>query len=123
MNDVEALLPHLRLRFNIEHPNLEECYLFGFEAAKGGLDEHENPFSVDSKESFYWQEGYWDAMYEEKPLFDETIPTEPKEIIAQASNDSHFQTKPNHLMLNVIKITGALAATIIVGYQVFALVA
>lgn len=122
MNEMDSLVPHLRLQLNLKHPDLEECYLFGFESAREGLEESENPFPSQSKENFYWQEGYWDGYYDEKPLFSTEKPKTETQVEPDASNDKNF-IKPSTLMLNVFKITSALAATFLVGYQVFDLVA
>jgi len=41
MNDILALLPHLKLRFNIEHPGFEDCYAYGYECAVAEINEEE----------------------------------------------------------------------------------
>ena len=43
MSDINELLPDLKLRFNINHPSLEECYLFGYECALAGVNERKSP--------------------------------------------------------------------------------
>ncbi|MDI1352997.1 MAG: transmission trait enhancer LetE, partial [bacterium] len=70
MNDTTALLPHIKLRFNIEHPTYEESYMFGYECALSEVAEEDNPFRAGSPESEQWLEGWWAGAYEEKPLFD-----------------------------------------------------
>ncbi|WP_019215293.1 hypothetical protein [Legionella tunisiensis] len=126
MNDTTELLPHIKLRFNIEHPSFEECYTDGYECALADIQEEENPFSEGSQEYYQWLEGWWAGFYGEKPLFELTddalINDEPV-----AANDQSYQ-KPNslinsHFFANVLKITGAIAATAVVGYQVLDLVA
>ncbi len=123
MNDTTALLPHIKLRFNIEHPSYEECYLFGYECALADVNEEENPFKDYSSEAEQWLEGWWAGIYGEKPLFDiaqieEEIKT-PSEI---ATNDKEFVKTHGFLSL-VFEISGAIAASAIVGYQLLELVA
>jgi hypothetical protein len=122
MNDTTALLPHLRLRFNIEHPSYEECYLFGYECATAELGEEENPFKEGSQESEQWLEGWWAGFYGEQPLFDlDNLETAEPLSKADAANDVHYQ-KSSFLAL-VFEISGAIAASAIVGYQLLDLVA
>jgi hypothetical protein len=123
MNDTTALLPHIKLRFNIDHPNYEECYLFGYECAISEVSEGENPFHESSQEAEQWLEGWWDGAYGERPLFD--LNSIEKEIIIEkssAANDQLFCHKPSFLSL-VLEISGAIAASAIVGYQLLELVA
>ncbi len=67
MNDTTELLPHIKLRFNIEHPSFEECYSYGYECALAEVEEDENPFREGSIEHEQWQEGWWAGFYGEKP--------------------------------------------------------
>ncbi|ARG96444.1 hypothetical protein [Legionella micdadei] len=129
MIDTTTLLPHIRLRFNIEHPSLEDCYSFGYECAQAEVEEGENPFREGSKEYEQWQEGWWAGFYGEKPLFE---PTEKAEELLsvneyEAANENHYpfitSLVNSHILANVLKITGAIAATAVVGYQVIELVA
>lgn len=121
MNDTTALLPHIKLRFNIDHPSYEECYLFGYECALSEVAEEENPFQEGSQESEQWLEGWWAGAYGEKPLFDlnNIDDSDIKEI---AANDQQYHHKHNFLSL-VLEISGAIAASAIVGYQLLELVA
>ena len=59
MNDITALLPHIKLRFNIDHPSYEECYIFGYECAVSEVAEEENPIPEGSQEAEQWLEGWW----------------------------------------------------------------
>lgn len=123
MNDITALLPHVKLRFNIEHPNYEECYLFGYECAIAELTEEENPFPEGSIEAEQWQEGWWAGFYEEKPLFDLNNMEEDIQLDKEtAANDQRYCGKNSFLTL-VFEISGAIAASAIVGYQLLELVA
>jgi len=123
MNDITAILPHVKLKFNIEHPSYEECYVFGYECALAELDEAENPFKAGSQEAEQWLEGWWAGSYGEQPLFDlNTFESEESPIEREvAANDHHFH-KHNILSL-VFEISGAIAASAIVGYQLLELVA
>ncbi|MFA6302399.1 MAG: transmission trait enhancer LetE [Legionella sp.] len=124
MNDTTALLPHIKLRFNIEHPSYEECYLFGYECGISEVSEDENPFQEGSPESEQWLEGWWAGVFGEKPLFD-TSSLETEESYQEhldAANDNQYCHKHSILSL-VFEISGAIAASAIVGYQLFELVA
>lgn len=125
MNDTNALLPHIRLRFNIEHPNYEECYLYGYQCALAEVAEEDNPFREGSQEAEQWIEGWWAGFYGEEPLFelDGTLKEEQENtrVTEVAANDSYFQK--SGIMALVFEISGAIAASAIVGYQLLELVA
>lgn len=124
MNDTTALLPDIKLRFNIDHPSYEECYIFGYECAVLEVAEEENPFREGSQEAEQWLEGWWAGAYGEVPLFDmsnlEQEETHIDKIIA--ANDQQYCHKHSFLSL-VFEISGAIAASAIVGYQLLELVA
>ncbi|KTC76813.1 hypothetical protein [Legionella brunensis] len=128
MNDITALLPHIKLRFDIEHPNLEECYAYGYECALAEISEENNPYREGSQEYEQWAEGWWAGFYGEKPLFElaEEL-LEPEANKKEAANDYSYHSITNMVSANfltkVLKITGAIAATAVVGYQVLDLVA
>ena len=125
MDDIIAVLPHMKLRFNIDHPSSEECYVYGYECAQAEVSEEENPYPKDTLEYEQWLDGWWAGFYDEPPLF--TLPEELNAKENEAANDkiyyfiSHLVS--SRLLASMLKITGALAATAIVGYQVFELVA
>ena len=124
MNDIQALLPHIKLRFNIDHPSYEDSYVLGYECALGYIAEEDNPFPKSSPEAEQWLEGWWDATTGQQPLFvlsllESNDETESHEI---AANDQQYHHKHSFLSL-VIEIGGAIAASAIVGYQLFELVA
>jgi hypothetical protein len=124
MNDTTALLPHIKLQFNIEHPSYEECYLFGYECAASEVAEEENPFRAGSPEASQWLEGWWAGFYCEEPLFDmnaEELSEEVKLNKELAANDKQYQK--SSIMTLVFEISGAIAASAIVGYQLLELVA
>ena len=126
MKDTSAVLPHVRLDFNINHPALEECYVDGYASAMAELDESDNPFQAGSVEALHWIEGWWAGFYGEEPLFDLTkLPEEESSVItAQAINDdTFFSPKVNLYLLRFLEISGALAVSAIIGYQLIELVA
>lgn len=124
MNDITALLPHIKLRFNIEHPSYEDSYAFGYECALADVAEEDNPFHRGSQQAEHWLEGWWDAMEGEQPLFE--LNSESPEVLSVANevaaNDQVYCHKHSFLSL-VIEISGAIAASALVGYQLFELVA
>lgn len=126
MKDTTAVLPHVRLDFNINHPALEECYIDGYACAMAKLDENENPFQVGSIEANHWIEGWWAGFYGEEPLFDLTnlLEEESSVVTTQAINDdSFFSPKVNLFLLRFLEISGAIAVSAIIGYQLIDLVA
>mgnify|MGYP000190283044 CR=1 FL=1 len=124
MNDITALLPHIKLRFNIDHPSYEDSYALGYECALAYGAEEDNPFPKGSSEAEQWLEGWWDALSGDEPLFDlNTLATEETSLVKEAAaNDQQYCQKHSFLSL-VIEISGAIAASALVGYQLFELVA
>jgi hypothetical protein len=126
MTDTTTLIPHLRLQFNIEHPSLEDCYSFGYESALSDIEEMKNPFKQDTCEYEQWQEGWWDGFYGEKPLYEIEAKSDEVVIIdlkKEAVNDASYIPKSGSLFGKVLRITGAIAATAVVSYQIIDLVA
>lgn len=129
MEKNDSLLPYVKLHFNLNHPNLEECYIDGYETAKAELDEEDNPYAVGTLEHEQWQEGWWAGFYEEEPAlqlndsFEEE--SAPKQEIGgnKAANDQSYHPLYDGFIARLFQITGALAATAVVGYQVIDLVA
>lgn len=123
MNNISALLPHIKLNFNIEHPSYEESYALGYQSAMHHANEEDNPYKLGSKAAEQWLEGWWDGLSNDEPLFDIAQYFEADEIIERdkSANDNFFQ-KQSFLSL-CIEISGAIAASAIVGYQLFELVA
>ncbi|MBA3535712.1 MAG: transmission trait enhancer LetE [Tatlockia sp.] len=126
MNDTTELLSHIKLRFNIDHPNFEECYSYGYECASAEIAEEENPYPEGSLEFEQWQDGWWAGFYGEQPAFSQTE-EEPANFQEEAANDQAYPFISNlvnsSVLANILKITGAIAATAVVGYQVIELVA
>ena len=125
MNDTNTLLPYFRLRFNIDHPSYEESYALGYASCMNNEGEHTNPFLQDSQAAQHWSEGWWDALEGAAPLF--TLEQDVKETSEAggrhiaAANDNEYQQK-HSIMSFLIEITGAIAASAILGYQLFELI-
>ena len=124
MNDTTALLPDIKLRFNIEHPSFEECYAYGYECALAEVAEEANPYREDSKESEQWLEGWWAGFYGEKSLYelDDKEDQEQTDAIS-AANDNTYHDHGLGLVIRVMEYTGLLAVSAAVGYQLLDLVA
>lgn len=125
MNDTNVLLPHIKLRLNIDHPSYEECYAYGYECALAELDEESNPYREGSDECEHWLEGWWAGFYGEEPLYRLTEIQEapPAVDTAVAANEQVYHPVMDSLFDKVVNFTGALTATLIVGYQIVDLVA
>lgn len=123
MSDITALLPHIKLRFNIDHPTYEECYFFGYECAQADVNEEDNPFTLGSRKSEQWLEGWWCGFYGKTPLFTVGEHEEDMQVNKDmAANEEQYSNKPSFMSL-VFEIGGAIAASAIVGYQLLELVA
>ena len=124
MSDMTTLLPDLRLRFNIEHPTFEECYMFGYECAQIEISEHENPYRLGSKESDQWLEGWWAGFYGEQPMFEGSLNNqEDQDKLFEAANDTSYYDQFGVFFAKVMEITGVIAVSAAVGYQLIDLVA
>ncbi len=125
MNDTTALLPDIRLRFNIEHPSLEDCYTHGYECAVSEITEEDNPYQRGSIESEQWIEGWWAGFYGEKPLYELASESDNEESLIQvkASNDSFYHENLGNFFAKFFEITSMLAVSAAVGYQLVDLVA
>jgi len=124
MSELTGLLPHVKFQFDIHHPTLEECYLYGYECASANVSEEDNPYSVTSKEGEQWIEGWWSGFYGEKPLFNwekDLAPYDEFEI--DAENDNQFHESREGYLTRVLEIAGVIAVSAILGYQVIDLVA
>lgn len=125
MNDTTALLPILKLNFNIKHPNIEEVYSYGYDCADAGVDIEDNPFHANSIEFEHWCEGWWAGFYNEEPLFalDESVSSLEKQPSKHAVNDHVFSESMGELLVRVLEITSVIGVAAVVGYQVLELVA
>lgn len=125
MNDTTELLPHIKLRFNIEHPTFEECYAYGYECARVELDEEENPFRAGSKEYEQWSEGWWAGFYSDDVI---TVTTEQLNIDTLvyptvANDEDYHHDKIENFFIKFLEISGIIAVSAIVGYQMIEMVA
>lgn len=126
MTELTTLLPYVRLRFNLEHPTYEECYNFGYECALENINESENPFAEGSNKYEQWAEGWWMGFYEEKSLFEENIADKEVQIltpIITSANQPVFKKHKEAFWLKAFEITGVIAVSAFIGYQVLELVA
>lgn len=128
MTDTNTMLPYVRLQFEIENPSLEECYAYGYQAAMAEQGEDINPYKEDTVEYQQWQEGWWAGFYGEQPLYpmNELFESQDDVVISDnkpAANDKWFIPRSGSIMSRVARVTSAIAATAIVGYQVIDLVA
>lgn len=128
----DAILSDLKLRLDIQYPSYEACYAQGYEASLASQTEENNPFVEGTSESVQWQEGWWAGFYGEVPLYDlnDYIAVHKSQYTqevsvddAPAANDSHYFGMSFHTLMNVCKITGLIAASALLGYQVLELVA
>lgn len=124
MSDINKVLPDIKLRFNIEHPNLEECYAFGYECALAEIAEKENPYRPETIESEYWLEGWWAGFYGEQPIHElSAYVREKTEAVLHAANDEEYQAGKVGFFTKVLEISGIIAISTLLGYQVIDLVA
>ncbi len=124
MKETDALLPHLKFRFHVDNPTLEECYAYGYECALADVCEEENPFQENSQEQEQWLEGWWAGFYHDQPLF--SLELDQAEQDAQdlaPANDAVYHVKQDNYFLRVLEIAGVIAVSAIIGYQVIDIVA
>lgn len=124
MNNTTNILPHLKLLLTVDHPSYEESYCFGYDCAEALMSEEENPYDQGTEEHNHWLEGWWAGFYGEEPLFKMAEPSagnEPIEIMGAANEAQHFDYSV--FVANFLKITGAITATAVLGYQILDLVA
>lgn len=125
MNETTMLLPHLALRLNMDHPDYEEAYCLGYESAEAGMSEQDNPFSIGKSGYESWLEGWWAGFYGEEPLFamerkpEDTVPVDD----TIAANDTEYHHNFGRFLSKFLTITGALTATVLIGYQIIDMVA
>ncbi|OGV36624.1 MAG: hypothetical protein A3E88_03235 [Legionellales bacterium RIFCSPHIGHO2_12_FULL_35_11] len=118
MSDTKILLSHLKLKFNIDHPNVEESYSYGYESALASVPEDANPFAAGTLENEQWNDGWWAGFYGEQPLF---LATDNVEDLS--ANDYVFSDSKENIFIKFLEISGVIAISAFVGYQLFELVA
>lgn len=124
MNDTMTVLPDIQLRFNINHPSIEEAYWYGYECAGADLAEDVNPFKEGSIENGYWCDGWWAGFYGEEPVFAYPTEVEPLVVTEESSaNDHEYHEPADNFFVKFLEISGVLVISAIVGYQLIELVA
>jgi len=124
MHETSNILPDVKLHFNVQHHVLEECYQAGYLSALEELNEAENPYAPSSQAHAYWTDGWWDGFYAEPSLFASEELSENSEITpAAAANDSVYPLGMDRFLMRFLEISGVLAVSVIVGYQLVELVA
>lgn len=124
MDDSTVLLPYVKLRLNVDHPNYEESYLLGYESALADIEEQDNPYREGTQAYAQWVEGWWVGFYEEAPLFTASEDlNDQEEGCSLAANDQCYHGSFSDFVTKFLNITSALTATVVIGYQLFDLVA
>lgn len=129
MKNSKTILPDVLLDMHMKHPGLDECYFDGFSCGQAELNTNENPFQADSAESRYWLDGWMDAQLGQEPLFNPdgfASDLIPQIAIASARNENHYYSPSQAQRKNLIRlieITGAIAVSAFIGYQLIELVA
>lgn len=125
MDDILKVLPDIQLRFNINHPSIEESYWYGYECATADLAEESNPFKLGSSESDHWIEGWWAGFYGEEPAFAHPLIVEKQQplIVEDSANDHVYYEHLEQFIVKFLEISGVLVLSAIVGYQLLELVA
>lgn len=122
MSDTAELLSVLKLELNVKHPSVEECYVYGYEAAVAGIEEQDNPFRENTCEYGHWSDGWWAGFYGEDPLFSlDGSPASSTDTVA--ANDQVYHDGIGHLLVKVLEITSVIGVAALVGYQMLELVA
>jgi hypothetical protein len=107
----------LKLKLHIEFPDLEDCYVDGYACALAGIHESTNPYQEDCIEGQYWSEGWWSGFYSEKALFNLDGAVIDK---TQPKPEEH---KVANMIVRILEISGVIAVSALVGYQIWDLVA
>ncbi len=123
MNELNSLLPHLKFRFHLDHPTLEECYAYGYECALADVQEDDNPYPLNSAEREQWLEGWWAGFYNDQPLFNLAAEAESERAALEPVNDRLYHKEQSNYFLRVLEIAGVIAVSAIIGYQVMDIVA
>lgn len=121
MTDFITTLPDVRLKFHIDHPTVEECYIAGYEAAETAYPEEANPFEANTDLHGHWADGWWDGYYNQPAIF--SIKSIEEDEIALSEEPVAETMQAHPWMAHVIKITSVLGMTALVGYQLLDLVA
>lgn len=84
---------HCRLIFNVATPSYEEAWLEGYDTCQQEQDSDLNPYSKNSSEYRYWNDGWWASFYGEEPLFTLSGTVNPHALAkpAQQQYKAHHQ--------------------------------
>jgi len=77
--------------------SLEEAWMEGYHQAGLEMAETENPFTANTQEHTYWQEGWWAGFYCEAPLFPDYSFSDAQAVI----NDAESAVKKDPLYKRV----------------------
>ena len=114
--------PHFH--FKLKHPRVEEAYWYGYECSKADIEESHNPFSDLSREGHYWTEGWWDAFYDQDPIFPSPMRADVVNTeVSDPANDQFYHQPMENLLTKFLEISGVLVISAILGYQLIELVA
>ncbi len=118
-------LANVKLLFAIQSPNLDDVYLEGYEASLANLSEATNPYKQGSKLHQFWEDGWWDAFYEETPAFMPAIDKSKAHVVANvnvvAANDATIagqEPAQESLYRLIFNVLVALCATMLI-YTVY----
>lgn len=129
MQNEKEIIPYLRLMLNIQYPPLDECWLDGYESGGAEVEDKDNPYPESSAEHEYWLEGWWEGFYQVNTSLAKTnikrdakkIQTKPSKVTQQTS--SSLSKKHQHRfdrwgkIMRFVKVSGVIAATFIISYQ------
>jgi hypothetical protein len=119
MDANKELLPYLKLKLELEHPDLEDCWHEGYFAAQLEAELEENPYDEQSKEADYWSQGWWAGFYEEptlspKPLTVVNEGTFTRVAVPQAANETNWISDDiKRWTKTVVKVAGLIAITVV----------
>ena len=107
----------LRLKLHIQYPDLEECYVDGFACALAEIAEEANPYEEETIEHQHWQDGWWAGFYNEKPLF--TLSGNHCDAEQPKPDEHHIVD----FLVKFLEISGVIAVSALVSYQLWDMVA
>ena len=120
---MQEILPHIRLKYHLEHPGLDECWSDGYECAIHDLSEDENPYDEHTPEGEHWLQGWWAGFYGEERLFDinrlPEMAAYRKEVVSISDRDAaneEFQWNKStalRFVTQIVKVSGLIAATVV----------
>ena len=118
MDATKEILPYLKLRLELEHPDLEDCWTEGFKHASRDGEQVDNPYKIGTVEAEYWEQGWWAGFYEEPSWSPKrlTVANEgnfTRVALTQAANEPNWTSdKIRRWTSNVIKVASIVAVTV-----------